>query len=71
MDRQWDIQCKAAILGFYAAIKLCKKLGLAPEDLLALVHDNVAEFEEAERMGQLIRTGGILANARAAMEANP
>lgn len=71
MDRQWDIECKAAILGFYAAIKLCKKLGLAPENLLALVHDNVAEFEEAERMGQLIRTGGILANARAVMEAKP
>lgn len=71
MSHRWDIECKAAILGFYAAIKLCKKLGLAPEDLLALVHDNVAEFEEAERMGQLIRTACILAKARAATETKP
>lgn len=71
MNRQWDIDCKAAILGFYAAIKLCKKIGIAPEDLLALVNDSVAEFEEAERMGKLIRTGGIPANARGAMEAKP
>lgn len=57
-DREWDIECKAAILGMYAAIKLCRKLRLAPEDLLALVRDRVAEFEDAERIGQLVRTGG-------------
>lgn len=55
-DKQWRVHCGAAILGLYAAIKLCRKLGLAPEDLLSLVHDHVPEFEEAERMGRLVRT---------------
>lgn len=57
-DREWDIKCKAAILGMFAAIKLCRELRLAPEDLLSLVHDHVDEFEDAERIGRLVRTGG-------------
>jgi hypothetical protein len=54
-EKRWDIDCKAAIIGVYAVIKLCRRLGLRPEDLLALVHDRVPEFEDAERMGRLVR----------------
>lgn len=36
-DHEWDVKCKAAFLGLYAAWKLCRELGLDPHDLLHMV----------------------------------
>lgn len=36
-NHEWDVKCKAAFLGLYAAWKLCRELGLDPHDLLHMV----------------------------------
>lgn len=48
-ERQWDCKCKAAILGCYAVVKLCRDIKVAPVDLLDMVAQNVTRFEAAER----------------------
>ena len=56
-DRQWEIKCGAAIIGFYGALRLCEAIDMDPQDLFDLVRANTGRLDDATEQGRSAMDG--------------